>query len=200
MRLIPIALLASAAILPAQEPVPTFGTTVVIPGGLRGEVYHIKKDTERLPDFAKLKPKGAIYTSELNVPAQDWRTGFPGVTDRFEWFAIDYRGRFWIAKPDMYRFRLTSDDGARLYIDDQLIADNDGVHQVERRFASLRLSGGIHTIRVSYFQGPRFHLALILEIAEGGEGRAHWRVFGTSEFKPPANPETWQFPAEVHDR
>jgi len=63
-----------------DESVPTFGTTVVIPSGLRGEVYHIPKDSQHLPNFAKLKSRGTIYTASLNVPPRDFREGFPGVT------------------------------------------------------------------------------------------------------------------------
>ena len=73
-----------------------------------------------------------IFTASLNVPPQDLKAGFPGVTDRFEWFAIDYAGRFWIDRPGMYTFVLTSDDGARLYLDDQLIIDNDRQHPAQR--------------------------------------------------------------------
>ena len=182
-------LVAISALPPAavsQEQMPVFGTTVVIPGGLRGQVYHLKRNTEALPSFEKLKSKGTVYTTSLNVPPQDFQIGFPGLTDRFEWFAIDYTGRFWIAKPGLYEFLLHSDDGARLYIDDQLIADNDGIHPPADRHASLRLTEGIHRIRVSYFQGPRTHVALVLKIAGPGE---QLRVFSTDEFKPPSNLE-----------
>ena len=188
----------AASVIPAQEPPrPTFGTTVVIPSGLKGLIYYVRENTDRLPDFEHLKkPVGAIYTSELNIPTQDFRQGFPGVTKRYEWFAIDYMGRFWIAKPGMYSFMLTSDDGARLYIDDQLIADNDGTHPAQDRYASLRLTRGVHTIRVSYFQGPRFQVALILRIAGPGE---ELRIFSTEEFKPPSNPESWPESEEKKD-
>ncbi len=172
-----------------QPPKPTFGTTVVIPSGLKGRIYNLDHHANRLPDFEGLKkPVGAIYTSELNVPTQDFRQGFPGVTDRIEWFAIDYTGKFWIEKPGLYAFVLTSDDGSRLYIDDQLIADNDGLHEAEDRHCSIRLARGIHRIRVSYFQGPRFQVALILRVAGPGEDL---RIFSTEEFKPPPNPEKW---------
>lgn len=171
----------------AQETVPTFGTTVVINSGLKGLVYHIPHNSKHLPNFEKLKPQGTIYTTSLNVPPRDFRSGFPGVTKRTEWFAIDYTGRFWIEKPALYRFSLTSDDGARLYIDDQLIVDNDGLHLPEERSAGLQLSGGVHSIRVSYFQGPRFAVALILKIAGPGED---YRVFDTEEFTPPPNAGT----------
>jgi hypothetical protein len=175
----------------AQEPVPTFGTTVVINSGLKGLVYQISRYSKHLPNFEKLKPKGTIYTTSLNVPPRDFRSGFPGVTKRIEWFAIDYTGRFWIEKPGLYRFSLTSDDGARLYIDDEVVADDDGLHPPEERSASLQLAGGVHKIRVSYFQGPRYSVALVLLIAGPGE---EFRVFDTDEFKPPPDFETWTVP------
>jgi len=174
-----------------DKPVPTFGTTVVIPSGLCGVIYHTRKYSSRLPNFDKLKPAGTIYTTELNIQPQSFDAGFPGVTKRYEWFAINYTGKFWIDKPGMYRFALTSDDGARLYIDDQLIIDNDGLHPPETRQGSLDLAGGIHHIRVPYFQGPRFHVALILQIGAPGD---ELKVFSTDEYKPPPNPETWNFP------
>jgi hypothetical protein len=146
---------------------------------------------QTLADLARLHPQGSIYTTSLNVPPQDFLIGFPGVTRRFEWFAIDYSGKFWIENPGLYRFRLVSDDGAMLYIDGQLIADNDGIHSTTVRLGSIRLAGGTHTIRVPYFQGPGDAVALILEVAGP---REQPRIFSTDEFKPPANPEAWRFP------
>ena len=171
----------------------TFGTTVVVPGGLQGNVYHIRRNSQRLPDFRKAKPAGKIYTASLNVPPRPFKEGFPGVTKRFEWFAIDYTGRFWIEKPGIYRFELTSDDGANLYIDQTLAIDNDGLHPPATRAGERMLEGGIHDLRVSYFQGPRFEAALILRVAGPGE---EWRVFSTDEFRPPPDPSKWIFPAK----
>jgi hypothetical protein len=180
----------------AQGPIAVFGTTVVIPSGLRGDIYYLRQNTQTLADLAHLHPQGTIYTTSLNVPPQDFLIGFPGITRRFEWFAIDYSGKFWIETPGLYRFRLVSDDGAMLYIDGQLIADNDGVHSTTVRLGSIRLAGGTHTIRVPYFQGPGNTVALMLEVAGPGEQP---RIFNTDEFKPPGNPEEWRFhaPAEL---
>jgi hypothetical protein len=169
---------------------PTFGTTVVVPFGLLGEIYHLRPKDSRLPDFGRLEPVGRIYTNALYVPPREIAEGFPGVTDRFEWFAIDYNGRFWIEKPGRYRFTLISDDGAKLYIDGREVIDNDRMHPPQTVGGSVRLSGGIHRVRVSYFQGPRFQVALILRVAGPGE---KWRVFDTNEFKPPPNPENWKY-------
>lgn len=177
-------------------PPPTFGTTVVIPSGLRGDIYLIRGKTTVLPAFErrKVKAAGTIWTTTLNIPPRHWREGFPGVTRRFEWFAINYTGRFWIDAPGRYGFALLSDDGANLYIDDQLVIDNDCLHPPAVRAARVTLSGGIHRIRLPYFQGPRDCVALILAVA-GPDGR--WRVFSTDEFKPPPNPENWRYDQTV---
>ncbi|MEO8132252.1 MAG: PA14 domain-containing protein, partial [Bryobacteraceae bacterium] len=151
----------------------------------------IRHNSSHLPEVEKRKPRGAIYTTSLNVPPQDFQKGFPGVTARFEWFAIEYTGRFWIEKPGAYKFQLTSDDGSKLYIDDALVVNNDGQHPPQTVTAAAELSGGIHRLRVSYFQGRRFQVALQLMIAGPGEP---FRVFSTDEFKPPPNPETWAYP------
>jgi hypothetical protein len=170
------------------SPIYTFGTTAASNSGLRGEVYALREGTERLPDFSKMKPEGVIYTPYLCVPPRAFDEGFPGVTNRFEWFAIDYTGRFWISEPGTYRFALLSDDGSILYIDGKRVIQNDKVHPVVEKTGFVNLKNGAHTIRVSYFQGPRFHVALVLRVAMPGSNEL--RVFHTGDFKPPAD-ATW---------
>jgi hypothetical protein len=161
----------------------------VVPAGLRGRIYFVPPGTFMLPKFEALKPAGSIYTASLSVWPREFSEGFPGVTNRYEWFVIDYTGRFWIEKPGEYRFSLTSDDGAKLYIDDRVAIDNDGIHEPQTVYARVALSYGVHRIRVSYFQGPRYLVALVLSVAGPHE---KWRVFSTNEFKPPPNPEDWK--------
>lgn len=152
--------------------------------------YTNRSCTTRLPRFEQLQPIGTIYTTKLNVPPRDFREGFPGVTGRFEWFALDYTARFWIKAPGKYSFRLLSDDGSALYIDERQIIDNDCMHLPMSASGSVRLDGGIHDLRVSYFQGPRWHVALVLEVKPPLD---NWRVFDTEEFRPPANPADWNY-------
>lgn len=168
---------------PPPNPVARFGTTVVKSFGLRGDIYDIKATSIKLPNFRKLTPIGAIYTTVLNVPPTEFTSGFPGVTGRFEWFAINYTGRFWIDHPGTYRFSLMSDDGAQLYIDNHLVIDNDGIHPPVTREGGLKLNSGVHRIRLAYFQGPRTEVALVLSVARPGED---WRIFDMDEFGPPA--------------
>lgn len=162
-------------------PVTTFGVTTWLADALRGTVYHIDPWSPVLPKFELLRPVGVIYTNTLNVPTRKYTEGLPGVTDRIEWFAIDYEGDFSIDEPGKYRFNLTSDDGSRLYIDGKVVVDNDGIHDTTTIGGSAELAGGRHHIRVSYFQGPRDEVALVLEIAPPGMGL---RVFDLRDYRP----------------
>ena len=167
----------------SDEQVAHFGTTVFSSTGLRGDVYFIPPDSKKLPRFDRLRPVGTIYTSELNVPRHDFTLGFPGVTDRFEWFAINYNGRFWVDKPGKYTWALMSDDGSKLYIDGHEVIDNDGVHGPKGVGGASKLKAGEHRIRVSYFQGPRTQVALILAVIPPGDDE--FSLFSTDDYLSP---------------
>lgn len=169
-----------------------FGTTVVSTTGFHGTIFHIRHSTKTLPDLENKKPVGEIYTNTLNVPPQQFTAGFPGVTKRSEWFAIDYETKFWISKPGEYHFSLEADDAANLYIDNRLIIDNDGQHPPLRKEGVVFLTEGVHQMRVPYYQGPRFEVALVLKVIAPGEQT--WRLFNTEHFKPSA--EALQFESQ----
>lgn len=163
---------------PAED---AFGTVRPLGPGFEGRIYALSPGTGRLPDFRQLTPVGTVYTRVLNVPQQDFRKGFPGVTDRIEWFAIRYSGLFEIPEGGEHRFRLVSDDGSRLIIDDRVVIDNDGLHPTVSREATVTLAPGVHCIRVDYFQGPRYHVALQLFMARG---KGSFAPFDIGEYEP----------------
>jgi hypothetical protein len=109
--------------------------------------------------------------------------GIPGVTHSSLWFGIDYYGKFYVTKPGEYMFELQSDDGSRLEIDNRLLIDLDGLHDVTKQTATTTLLAGWHSIHVPYFQGPPIALALVLRIQPPGESM---RPFNLNEFAPPA--------------
>lgn len=182
-RMLAIASVAVGLTQAQDQSLPTFGTTVYSSLGFHGQIYHMDRGRRKLPNFKDLKPVGTIYTNSLNVPYRDFKEGFPGITQRYEYFAIDYMGKFWVDKPGYYRFELTSDDGSKLYLDGKQVINNDKEHPVETRAANVRLASGAHQIRVSYFQGPRWHVALVLKVAAPDE--SEYQVFNTDNFKPP---------------
>jgi hypothetical protein len=140
----------------------TFGSSTADSTSLRGDIYYLPEGTSSLPDFSTLTPVGSIYTKVLDIPERSFDSGFPGVTDRFEWFAIRYTGAFRVETEGEYKFRLVSDDGSRLYIDGKKIIDNDGTHPSQSVSGSVSFNSGVHDIEVDYFQGPRYYVALQL--------------------------------------
>lgn len=162
-----LALSATAVVLagcakPEKAAKSVFGGTAWIEHALMGKVYLLPENTAKLPDFKTLKPVGTIYADKIDIPTRDWQEGFPGVTDRFEWFAIDYQGSFRVHTPGSYNFRLLSDDGSKLYVDDKPVIDNDGTHGPSSQEGKVQLDGSAHTIDLQYFQGPRTQIALQL--------------------------------------
>ena len=96
--------------------------------------------------------------------------GFPGVPGRYEWFGVDFQGTVAVNAPGVYSFRLSSDDGAKLYVDDVLVLTNDGLHDVVTVEGAVRRSAGSsHRVRIPYWNGPG-PMALTLEVARPGEG------------------------------
>lgn len=50
-----------------------------------------------------------------------------------------------------YQFSLESDDGSRLYLDNELIVDNEGDHGMEKKSGIANLQKGWHSIRILYY-------------------------------------------------
>ena len=49
---------------------------------------------EKLPRLDRMKPAGTTYSITLNIWPQRFDSGFPGISDRYEWFALDYTEKF----------------------------------------------------------------------------------------------------------
>lgn len=88
--------------------------------------------------------------------------GSPSIINRIEWFALDAYAKIVIPENDTWEFQIFSDDGAQLFIDNQLVVDNDGMHSPLYKSGSISLSAGEHNLRIKYFQGPKFRIALQL--------------------------------------
>lgn len=71
---------------------------------------------------------------------------------RSEW-SIARAGELEVPETGTYGFELVSDDGSRLWLDDELVIDNWGLHGSTTRSAEVELTGGRHRIRIDFFQG-----------------------------------------------
>ncbi|ASZ11512.1 beta-N-acetylhexosaminidase [Chitinophaga sp. MD30] len=66
-------------------------------------------------------------------------------------YAVVYEGYINIPSDGLYDLGLTSDDGALLYIDDELLIDNDGEHAPSEKKTIVPLRKGFHKVRIPYF-------------------------------------------------
>ena len=146
----------------------TFGTPEVTEDALVGQLYFIPEGTSKLPDFTALEPVGKLYTTRLDIAPRSFKEGFPEVTDRLEWFGLQYRGVLRVERAGTYTFGLNSDDGSRLYIGSQLVIDNDFEHDPVLKTGSIALGAGEYPLTLTYFQGPRYEIALQFFITPPG--------------------------------
>lgn len=150
---------------PEPDPEPVFGTPDEPEpevGVFVGNIYFLPVNTPRLPNFDALEPVGTVYTSKLDIAPRQFDQGFPGISDRFEWFGIRYTTSIYIDVPGKYRFRLNSDDGSKLIVDGKTVIDNDGQHAPQAKRGEIVLEEGVHEFVIEYFQGPRYQIALQL--------------------------------------
>ena len=74
-----------------------------------------------------------------------------------------------------YQFKTISDDGSRLYIDNALVVDNDGLHAaIEKKGEVVRLPRGAVPFQLAYFQGPATNIAL--QVFYKGPGVTSWTI------------------------
>ncbi|BCJ49850.1 hypothetical protein Asp14428_13250 [Actinoplanes sp. NBRC 14428] len=145
--------LPAEAAVPPQEP----GVT------LRTYDLQVSRDT-----ICTLKPGQTPNVDKL-MPAINWTTAADfGFEDRFQAEVI---GNVAIPTAGTYAFRLTSDDGSRLQIDDTTVINHDGAHGATSMEGSVSLTTGYHGLRIDYFERDGGQL-LTLE----------WRPPGASAF------------------
>lgn len=149
-----------------------FGQQRRTAGALRAELFALPPQTDRLPDFSRLRPFGTLFATTIDIPHRHFSEGFPGVPGRVEWFGVRYAGKFRATRGGEHAFRVFSDDGARLFVDGRLVVDNDGIHGPTSASGSVTLTPGEHDLVLEYFQGPRFDIALQLFWTPPGESEA----------------------------
>ena len=109
--------------------------------GIRYKYYEGKKEWKFLPVFESLKPLKTGNTYEFRIDS---------INEVGEQYGIQYVSSIQIDRAGEYRFYLNSDDGSKLYIDGDLVIDNDGGHGTIERMGSVSLESGRHQITVDY--------------------------------------------------
>ena len=111
-----------------------------IANGIRYKYYEGSWD--KLPDFEQLEAVEDGFSSNFDI----------SIRKRNDYFSFKFEGLILVSVKGVYSFFTDSDDGSRLYIGDQLVVDNDGLHGMNEAFGSIALDIGYHRIRVEYFE------------------------------------------------
>jgi len=100
----------------------------------------------KLPDFSKEKPlrEGPLEDNLIGWKFDDYKNEF----------GIRFTGKLEVKTEGEHFFRLTSDDGSRLRIDDKPVVGQDGTHPAnEGKVGRVMLTKGTHDLTLDYFQG-----------------------------------------------
>ncbi|SDN58626.1 PA14 domain-containing protein [Lutimaribacter pacificus] len=146
--------------------------------GLRASFFALESRTRSLADI----DFDATPDATMVVGALDY-----GMTNEAFWekgainkFAAQYQGFLNVETAGSYTFYLTSDDGSALYLDGEMIIDNDGAHSATLQTVTLNLDAGAHEIEIRYFDNFREQV-LTLEW-EGPDSGGERQVIGGDSF------------------
>ncbi|HHT9136268.1 MAG TPA: flippase activity-associated protein Agl23 [Candidatus Wunengus sp. YC60] len=84
-------------------------------------------------------------------------------------FGIEWEGYLSIAQKGVYQFATKSDDGSIVYIDGNLVVDNDDLHAVRHISGVVSLDEGFHHVRVKYFDAGGGAVMEFLWTTPGGK-------------------------------
>ncbi len=107
------------------------------------------------------------YTRKLEF---DWGKDRPfrGMP-KDKWSAV-YTTCLVVEEEAEYRFRITSDDGSRVYVDDEKLIENWGNHSPRTRTGKLLLEPGTYVLAVEYYEASHgAMLKLVVAIGEDGK-------------------------------
>ncbi|HXG62231.1 MAG TPA: PA14 domain-containing protein, partial [Planctomycetota bacterium] len=110
---------------------------------IKGLAYEYFEGTfEKLPDFGALTPArtGTCETFDLSKRGRDAA------------YAFRFTGYVDVPRDGVYTFTLSSNDGSKLFIGRDEVADNDHFHGVAEASGEIALKAGKHPIMVVYFQ------------------------------------------------
>ena len=114
--------------------------------------------------------------TEINFGSIDGTPKESGIADRIslsmkkrkDRFAFEFSGYIKVEKDGIYTFYAESDDGSKLFIDDELTVDNGGYHGTVEKDGKVALKKGFHKIKILYFDGGGGNALKISLKTDGG--------------------------------
>lgn len=148
----------------------TIKTVQISPSGRKSSINKIIVKNPDLKTALSIKPtkqglKFDYYTGKLFQQVQDLELAKPinsgileGKISSEKWktkleryIGLKFNGYIYIPETANYTFSTLSDDGSKLFIDDELIVDNDGIHWLNEAYGVVKLEKGFHKLNITYF-------------------------------------------------
>lgn len=148
----------------------TIKTVQISPSGRRSSINKIIVRNSDLKPALAIKPtkkglKFNYYTGTLFQQVQDLElikpinSGiFEGTISSEKWKAkteryigLKFDGYIYIHETANYTISTLSDDGSKLFIDNELVVNNDGIHWLNEAYGAVKLGKGFHKLNISYF-------------------------------------------------
>ena len=115
-------------------------------GPIRELTYTVYKGNwNRMPDFAGLQPEA---TDSVANGLIDLATA----SKMGNRFGVVFDGLINAPEAGEFTFSTASDDGSQVFVDDQIVVNNDGVHGRADKSGKVNLTAGTHRLRVTYFE------------------------------------------------
>ncbi|MGE0762156.1 MAG: hypothetical protein AB7N80_02645 [Bdellovibrionales bacterium] len=155
--------------------------------GLHGRLYYVEPGGPQyssVHDYMSYATEAPVdlFFNQLYVPTRPFDRGFvteSGITLQaadgstlYEWFGIHFESQLQLASgqaPGRYQIGVLSDDGTMMSVGEpgfeQLLINNDGWTPTRMRCATeaVELAAGQKLpFTLDYFQGPRYHIALVM--------------------------------------
>lgn len=147
-----------------------------------------------LPDFTSLKPEttGTWYAPEANPHRFS-----PGFGNLRENIGARFVGYIDIPVEGVYQFGTVSDDGSRMWIDDEMVVDNDGLHGMRLRTGRVALREGLHRVRIDWFNSVS---GSGLEVWWQSDTIRRAKVPDSAWYRNPAKPHDWKVAEKPADK
>ncbi|MDR1336964.1 MAG: alkaline phosphatase family protein [Tannerella sp.] len=128
--------------------------------GLNFKIYQ-QPEMKEMPDFRTLRPAGEGVCYEFSLHNSP---DLQALRSRYGHnCAMTFTGNLRIDEDGMYIFRLRSEDGGKLYIGRELVANGSGTGE-SLATGKIELKAGLHPVRLEYFkQGNGGELTLYYE-------------------------------------
>ena len=104
------------------------------------DIYHGSFDA--LPNFTTLTPVLTGTADTVGVSVRDVDNNF----------ALVFSNQLTVTQAATYEFRTTSDDGSKLFVENILVVDNDGLHAPLTVTGQIFLNPGSYTLRIEFFE------------------------------------------------